>query len=268
MIRVLTRSACIAGFVSVLGIPLAGLQDRPPSAPPKSAGKIDLNIALEKDLLTLPGVDAAVAKQIMAGRPYSTIAELSRAGLPKATIDKIAPLVMVSPATAPPSLEAIRRGSPSAPPGAHPPGAGGPGARGGPTAPPGVKVNVNTASEKELTTLPGIDLSLAKKIIAARPYDSLKDLSKAGVTAATIAKITPLSIAGPSAPPGALRATETVDPSYRKGPPVPGQVWANKETKIYYAPGDMRIGTPAQGNWIPETEAIKQGYRPAGSSPK
>jgi len=259
MTRLFARIACTAFVGIVLASPAAAVQRSSTNAP-----KIDLNIAPEKELLTLPGVDAAVAKQIIAGRPYSSIAELSRAGVPKATIDKIAPLVMVSPATAPPSLETIRRGSPGAPPGAAPPGAGGP-RRGGPTAPPGVKVNVNTASEKELATLPGVDMSLAKKIVAARPYEMLKDLSRAGVPAATIAKITALAIAGPSAPPGALRGSDTVDPSYRKGPPVPGMVWANKETKIYYAPGDLRIGTPSQGNWIPETDAIKQGYRPAGS---
>jgi hypothetical protein len=56
----------------------------------------------------------------------------------------------------------------------------------------GAPVDLNSASEKELDDLPGVGPATAKKIIAGRPYSSVDGLSKAGVSAATIKKITPL----------------------------------------------------------------------------
>ena len=58
--------------------------------------KVDLNTASEKDLESLPGVGSATAKKITAGRPYSSVDDLSKAGVSAGTIKKIAPLVMVS----------------------------------------------------------------------------------------------------------------------------------------------------------------------------
>lgn len=54
------------------------------------------------------------------------------------------------------------------------------------------KVDLNKATAAELEKLPGIGPSLSKKIIAARPYKSVSDLSKAGITATEIRKIDPL----------------------------------------------------------------------------
>ena len=59
--------------------------------------KIDLNTASRAALETLPGVDPATAKQIIAGRPYTSVADLSKAGVPASTIEAITPLVKVSP---------------------------------------------------------------------------------------------------------------------------------------------------------------------------
>ena len=56
---------------------------------------------------------------------------------------------------------------------------------------PSNPVDLNTASEAELVSVPGIDASTAKKIIASRPYSSVADLSKAGISAASIKKISP-----------------------------------------------------------------------------
>jgi len=40
------------------------------------------------------------------------------------------------------------------------------------------KININTASAEELDSLPGVGLSTAKKIIAARPFGKVEDLLK------------------------------------------------------------------------------------------
>ena len=60
--------------------------------------RIDLNTASQADLETLPGVDQSTAKQILAGRPYTAVSDLSKTGLSAATIEKITPLVKVGPA--------------------------------------------------------------------------------------------------------------------------------------------------------------------------
>ena len=65
-----------------------------------STKAVDLNSATQKELEALPGVGAATAKKIIAGRPYSTVADLSKAGVPKKTIDKISSMVTVGQAAA------------------------------------------------------------------------------------------------------------------------------------------------------------------------
>src|SRR5208282_6140232 len=79
----------------------------------------------------------------------------------------------------------------------------------------GAKVDLNSAGEKDLETLPGVGAATAKKIIAGRPYSSASDLSKAGVSAATIKKITPLVTVG-NAPAVAASPQPTSSASKRK----------------------------------------------------
>src|SRR5262249_61022388 len=78
-------------------------------APP--AGTVNLNTASQADLEALPGIGPVTAKKIIAGRPYSSVADLSKAGVPKNTIDKISSMVTVGSATTEPMARERTKGT-------------------------------------------------------------------------------------------------------------------------------------------------------------
>ena len=88
-----SASAALAFLLAVAPVLVA--QTGPAGQP--GAVKIDLNTASQAVLESLPGVDPATAKQIIAGRPYTSVADLSKAGVPASTIERITPLVKVGP---------------------------------------------------------------------------------------------------------------------------------------------------------------------------
>lgn len=252
------------------------------ASPAAAPAGVDVNTASVKDLEALPGVGAATARKIVANRPYASVADLSRAGVSKKTIDRIAPMVTVSAASA---------GSPSVP--AKPPRS----ARNtaGSSAPvsaaPAKTVDLNTASEADLERLPGVGPAYAKKIVAARPYANVADLSRANLPKRTLEKVAPLvtvsGSGGVSAPMGAADRPMTEAPPpkaaspapasavpAREGgpspseaaaqtPPAPGMVWVNTDTKVYHVAGDRWYGKTRRGKWMTEADAVAAGYRKA-----
>jgi competence protein ComEA len=141
---------------------------------------VDLNKASEKELESLKGVGPATAKKIIENRPYKSVDELSKAGVSDKTIQDLKPFVTVGPP------------APAAKPAKEKPAA----------AEKAKKelVDLNKASEKELDALKGIGPATAKKIIENRPYKSVDELSKAGVSDKTIQDLKPFVTVGPTAP--------------------------------------------------------------------
>ena len=171
--------------------------------------QVDLNNASQKELEALKGVAPATAKKIIAGRPYKSVDDLSKAGLSTKQVEALKPFVTVGSAA--PAPAAVT--TPATPKAAAAKGEA-------------ALVDLNTASEKELEALKGVGPATAKKIIAGRPYNSVDDLSKAGLSAKQIANLKPFVMVGSAAPAPAAKASPAVT-----GAPKTATAPAGAETK-------------------------------------
>ncbi|HVJ04161.1 MAG TPA: helix-hairpin-helix domain-containing protein [Candidatus Saccharimonadales bacterium] len=173
----------------------------------QAGGKVDLNSASEKDLEGLPGVGAATAKKIIAARPLSSVSDLQKAGVSAKTIDKITPLVTVGGGAASASSPAGATKSSGSASGSITSSKSNAASTSQQTASSGTaaKVDLNSASQKDLEGLPGVGAATAKKIMAARPYSSVDDLSKTGMSKSKIDKLSGLVSVGSAQPASATQ---------------------------------------------------------------
>jgi hypothetical protein len=127
-----------------------------------------------------------------------------------------------------------------------------------PNVPGGLpKLDINTASLAQLQKLPGLNEATAKKIIAGRPYKSLDELEKAGLSKPTIDKLAPMLTAGEVA-----KEASPSEPA-AKSPPQKGMVWGNTDSGIFFHEGDRWYGKTKAGKFLTEDDARKAGYRAA-----
>ena len=158
-----------------------------------------------------------------------------------------------------------------------------------PTSP----VDLNNATQAELQSVPGIGASTAKKIIAGRPYSSVSDLSKAGLSSKQVQGFSSMVKVGPAPARNAVSSPQpspqpssaplptastnrssprasTTNAASSSAAPAPGggtgMVWVNTETKVFHRQGDKWYGKTKKGKYMKEADALQAGYHASKES--
>ncbi len=210
----------VVPFVGAVVV-VTGVAIQAQTAPQKTTAKekaaqadtIDLNKATAEELEELPSVGPSTSKKIIAGRPYSKVDDLAKAGIPARVITAIRSKVHVG--------EAAAAKAKSKTDGASEPKA------------KSEKVNLNTADSAALEDLPGVGPAHAKAIIAARPFKSVDDLERVkGLGKARIDALKDLvTTDAPAAKAGTAKAKATRGATTKDMPkPKAGQKVVNLNT--------------------------------------
>jgi competence protein ComEA len=184
-----------AVFILGMGLPSAQASKKD-DAKKVVTGVVDINSASQQELEGIKGVGPATAKKIIAGRPYKSVDDLSKAGISAKALETMKPFVTVGSAKAAPAAMVPAAVVPAA---KTVPVVVAPAAKTTPVRPeatqpaknvqktaksaaaklaPGTKININNADQATLEKLPEIGPAKAQAIIAGRPYNSIEDIMK------------------------------------------------------------------------------------------
>ena len=226
---------------------------------------VDINTASLAELEAVKGVGPATANKIIANRPYKSLDELNKAGLSAKKIESFKSSLTVGGAVAPAApaaakeekksaKETKKKGEAAPTTKAKEQKAAEPGA--------GAPVDLNTADLKALEALPGVGPATAKKIIAARPFKSVDDLSKVkGMSKAKVEALKDKVIVGqekaatPQAKPAPVAPAPAASPAAEKpaaakepaSPAKPAATEKDKGTAAKLAPGQkVNINTASK----------------------
>jgi hypothetical protein len=76
-------------------MPRPGTSAMPPGVKVVEQKVVELNSATLAEIETLPGITPDYARKIIAGRPYQSIADLARTGVPRSILDDISPPAVI-----------------------------------------------------------------------------------------------------------------------------------------------------------------------------
>ena len=297
MRRTLIYLLALVLAVGVGALPLHADKSKSGKEQQSASGKVDINTASEAELEALPGIGPAIAGRIVAQRPFKSLQDLERVGLSASDIKKLKGKAKAGRSGTRASADANQgerngqnSGDQKASTREQRDDSNSSAKASDADRRPEGKVDINSASEQELESLPGVGPATAKKIIAGRPYSSKTELKQAGIPPNTLDKIYPLVVAhranastnenestSPTRPtepttrnetsgrgtPQSDRDTEEEPPrtTTAQTPPEKGMVWVNTDSGILHREGDQWYGKTKSGKFMTEDEALKAGYR-------
>jgi DNA uptake protein ComE-like DNA-binding protein len=209
---------------------------KPPAAAPAApaaAGPVDLNRASKQELEALPGVGAATAGKIIAGRPYNSVDDLSRVGVGAKTLGRLRPLVTVGAGS--PRRET--RAQPAPVPATPVPGVT------HPASPP--RPSMEPTGPSEVSPATGMVWVNTDTKVFHRAGDRWYGHTKRGKY---------------------MTESQALAGGYRESRERQGQkplVWVNPATHVFHRQGDQWYGKTAGGEYMTEEDALHAGYREA-----
>ena len=225
--------------------------------PADKAALVDINSASQAELEAVKGIGPVTAKKIIDNRPYTSLTDLKKAGLSSKQINEFKSLLVAKPAPGAPAAATAPEAKKTVEPAAARKGKE---AKALPAA--GTPVDLNTADQKAIEALPGVGPTLAKRIMEARPFQSLDDLSKIkGMTKTKVAALKDKVTVGPAAPAAPAPAAQKPVPAPAPAAgPQPATAAKEKAEVPKLAPGErinINTATAEELDKLPDIGPVK-----------